>query len=1512
MPYDKAALDRYTQNYLATFNNLAKPTVPAPPALNPLQRQTFPVPSLDTGGYVTPPPAQVDQGGPSVFSKISDILARPLYAVANAYDQSIDMINGVKGANPLEGLKEGITGESKKTFGDVFAEDDVSRGPEILHRILGTGADLVLDPLNLIPASWITAPLKMGAKGVAMTTKVGRAAHESEKALREAEKVAAKEREAQAAVADEPITEKVSSTGEVPEQTAQDIVSQVVEGKKAAAGPKVATAPSPADIKPTEEIPLPPEPAVDPSEVDYFPDFSGKTPKTPTAPPTAAPKPWENDATYQTIKKRYDKAVADPNVDPITLNTIKQNLAGVMKRYGAKDEDLPNFTGEAYKANQTTAEAMAPDPSAPKDIGDMLGGATGGFTPEATMQASMNLVEKHQAKLDELMKIPNPTKEQLKEIKKVQINLESAQSLVEKGRKAGIVPTSEAAAATPTPEPPKPSIIDEVTAQKIPEAEAKPPISEETATTHADAILKGELIDVDNIKQSEEMNKAIKNARLSATGKDFAARQGMATDKAVSDFAKQAEASRAIGNEPFIAAPSGHRFPISMDQAIETLAKNGHADSVSKGLFNTAHEIGPHAFNAGLAEALRIVDTAPGLLRDEVVDSIVNAMSNATTPTYHKLHLEHTKPYVKNQWASNHKIAQRNLAEAMVDSIDDLVDVVSSNKARYSKRVTEESQVLTNVTNERVAEAMKPNTSASEAAELINDIPKAEKKAAEEIKATPEARVNASVGSVGTITDVGIDVKSTEAAAKKAKSTATGNQDAVEATAKAETKRAVEDFDKIGTKAHDGYVYDLDARNAVQLEGIIERTTNWFGTKFLPNYGAAQLADFWRINKSFNSSTAARFGKILNSLAKEYKPSDIKDAWQILRDTTKTKAPTGLTEEMDGLVKKLNVAAGAIYDFRGMKDSAFYTSFMQIGLDLRRPEGWDLINRALSRRGIGHNFKTVKNDKNLSRTEIASQYLDWDVENPLEFLHNSFEALRDLATNKAIADHVINKWGVTSARAGYVKLIASKHESEIFDFLPKKTTYYVPKEAAQQLTNLEKIMSASTNFKGQKGVFARFITDTVDPIMQMWKTLVTIVRPSHHMRNLVGDMSASWIDGVYGQAPYRKAMGMLVSQRQKKSFEDQVLQIQGLISPVELKQVMNPKFTVSLSNGREEKLDSVMMNRLAYQSGILPLFTSVEDILSESSRGLGRVSKGMMESKPIKFMGNISEKTSHLGRLSHYVALMERSSFTRKFPSLEAASHAASKRIRQFHPDSSGLTAFEQKYMRRLFPFYSWFRQAAPTFAARLAVKPARINDLNKVQYEFASAMGVNPQSLSDPFPEDQEFPSWLRSSAVGPWTKGGLTMNFGTPIETITNLANQTPETTQSGNPQIAEQLLNMLNPAIKAPIELTSGSMVTNRPVSDTSEYVDSLIPGMSTVGRAFGSWSPSGTLMNAVTGQNTGGPGPVDPIQSRIRDGENTWLNRGLLNFMLGIGSGDAYSPTNQKIANAERLTRVNGGG
>jgi len=197
------------------------------------------------------------------------------------------------------------------------------------------------------------------------------------------------------------------------------------------------------------------------------------------------------------------------------------------------------------------------------------------------------------------------------------------------------------------------------------------------------------------------------------------------------------------------------------------------------------------------------------------------------------------------------------------------------------------------------------------------------------------------------------------------------------------------------------------------------------------------------------------------------------------------------------------------------------------------------------------------------------------------------------------------------------------------------------------------------------------------------------------------------------------------------------------------------------------------------------------------------------------------------------------------------------------------------------------------------------MTDITKAQYNVAMASGVNPNSIADPFPPDANIPSWMRSSVTGPYTPGGLMANFGTMQESILSgqFLNQTPDSI--GNPAPVKNVLNLLNPLIKAPIELGGGkSLTTSLPIQDTSDYVDTMIPGFG-MGKTLGNWSPSGTLLNVVQGNTP----TIDPTRARTKYGEDAWEAKNIINFLLGGSFQDINSPAAQSTARYERIARQN---
>lgn len=108
--------------------------------------------------------------GPSVISRILDILARPNYAVANA------VLEGGKEHNPLTAFWRGLSGQDKTLFSDVLEQGYGVENPVAKYG-LGFALDVALDPTTYIGPGAVKAV----GKGIGLGGKAAKVAEESSK-----------------------------------------------------------------------------------------------------------------------------------------------------------------------------------------------------------------------------------------------------------------------------------------------------------------------------------------------------------------------------------------------------------------------------------------------------------------------------------------------------------------------------------------------------------------------------------------------------------------------------------------------------------------------------------------------------------------------------------------------------------------------------------------------------------------------------------------------------------------------------------------------------------------------------------------------------------------------------------------------------------------------------------------------------------------------------------------------------------------------------------------------------------------------------------------------------------------------------------------------------------------------------------------------------------------------------------------------------------------------------------
>jgi hypothetical protein len=242
------------------------------------------------------------------------------------------------------------------------------------------------------------------------------------------------------------------------------------------------------------------------------------------------------------------------------------------------------------------------------------------------------------------------------------------------------------------------------------------------------------------------------------------------------------------------------------------------------------------------------------------------------------------------------------------------------------------------------------------------------------------------------------------------------------------------------------------------------------------------------------------------------------------------------------------------------------------------------------------------------------------------------------------------------------------------------------------------------------------------------------------------------------------------------------------------------------------------------------------------------------------------------------------------------------ERVSKYHPDMATLSVQEKKYLRRVMPFYHWNRGAIQAVLETLVMNPGRVVALNKASYNVAVAAGINPDSLYNPFPADQMFPSFLSEQMEGPqFELGGRYFGVRPGITTF-DVFNQFA----SGNP--IDTILNNANPAFKIPIELLTGTRLgTQSRIRDYSDYIDSSLPGVNYVANVSGQ-SVTGSLYSLLT------RGAMDPqLQFELGNKSSNDQLISAVNWLTGIGLIDYSRPSYIRFAQQEqRQANQEGGG
>ena len=670
----------------------------------------------------------------------------------------------------------------------------------------------------------------------------------------------------------------------------------------------------------------------------------------------------------------------------------------------------------------------------------------------------------------------------------------------------------------------------------------------------------------------------------------------------------------------------------------------------------------------------------------------------------------------------------------------------------------------------------------------------------------------------------------------------------------------------IQTGAQMAGVRQIDVPGVV-TDGLFRRMLDGIIGAVSGGYGMGKLFPIGRQAFNHFGDTMAQFNNIMVRL-REHDPLDVHYAFEALRNRS---GSAGLSATQKTAYADLNAAMENTISMSSGVNSWGDTSAFRNGFEL------DTINQLMRKHDVGFEYRAKDN-----HLEVPEQWREvTNIEDPIGFLNKHRQVQMELSSHSAVGRYFSAEFGSAVKQPGMLKIARSKD----FDLshMVDRDMYYHP-EHIDMLGRYSREIMKNTNFNN------KLMKDFIDPYLSAWKLSSTVLRVSHHMRNFIGDSIFTGMDGARYMNPANNLKALEVQRvggklggttgwKGKKGLDgvqDDLARVNALLSPNPPK-ATGKAVSVKMKNGKTEDVSYNQIEWWAHQSGMLLDYRKLEDILEASGGGLNKPLDAINELSLIQVAGKVSEVSSNNARLAHLIGLMQNGKVTGQFDSAEAMMRSLSTRVLKFHPDASGLSKFEGKYMRRVFPFYQWFKQAAPTMFMTTLTNPQRPIAIQKVHTNLQGMLGMEPGEEGK-FPEGSYYPDFLRKSLFGPLAndnRQGTMVDYGSPTEAMASVL--------QGN--VAANIGEMLNPLAKIPIGLQQGHhlFAEEHYIPDQSEWIDRGIPYLNQLS-ALSGISATGSIEELLSS------GKLDESRAMEKGEKDFFFNQSMQNYWLPFNMQD----------------------
>lgn len=668
------------------------------------------------------------------------------------------------------------------------------------------------------------------------------------------------------------------------------------------------------------------------------------------------------------------------------------------------------------------------------------------------------------------------------------------------------------------------------------------------------------------------------------------------------------------------------------------------------------------------------------------------------------------------------------------------------------------------------------------------------------------------------------------------------------------------------------------------VAGFINPTSNiWNGlrSRFSRFYNQEHVANLAHSATVLSRTTIDKLAAELKAFAQKYpqvvgNESIINKIFSDLQHGVVNPQYSAAVKELQNLLGRVN-------------NVGFGGSFMDDPF-FRNAQGIEKLNEYFAKAGLGDEhmydinkaLNDVKEGKYKNVLEAASnQWREKTIADPLRYIDERNVALTKLAQDQGISASfrkMAVREGLVSdvAKPGYMK--PTGLQGTFFDFLPDDVYYN-----ATILKELKYLGEHIGDPRRMQGRIGEIINKYLLPVQGSWMYGITILRPGHHVRNLIGQLSLIFM--AEGARNFRKAANMALRMMSvRKSYEgvDMFKALrEGGINDI-------PKGTDTIANIKGVNISNNWLYDTMSKEGLFPTYSNLEGLYDDAIQ-TNKLSELMDRlllrgGKIERAAGGLSEYRDHAARSHHFIQILLNEANNPKFKNIDELVDYASKRVKKFNPDSSQLTSWEARNMRTIIPFYSWFRGALPSIIEATITNPARFTMFSKASFNMAYAMGVNPYSVYDPFPSNNDlFPSFLTEQIQGPIMNINGNFIGANPGIAAWDVYNQLSTT----NP--VQAVAGMTSPFLRIPFELLSGSTWgTGTKIKDTSDYIDASLPMVNYLSNITGT-SVTGTPFSLLQGKG------VDP-QYQVAAGNKGLQDQlaSLSNFFLGLGIANQSRP------------------